>query len=258
MSESMANSMGIGKKTLTNRVYEFIKQGIMYQEFAQFNLGKRLNETEIATLLGVSPTPIREALNMLKSEGLVVGNSYQGSFVIDFSLEDINNIFDIRELLELEVIRKAFSNLKQEDINRLEQILSQYENAYQNMDLKMISEYNNSFHGYLMEKTGNKWLKNILESIREFLILARAPLMKKRKENKEFDKKEAVFEHKEILLALKQKDLQKAESVMKGHINRMRIEMCSFLESKQKNLLLRKEETIDELIIGDVDKKLFL
>ncbi|MFZ7103829.1 MAG: GntR family transcriptional regulator [Peptococcaceae bacterium] len=224
----------IGRKTLSNQVYDYLKQAIIFQEIPQVKIGTKLNESELASLLGVSLTPLREALNMLRKEGFVVGNSFQGSTVINFSLEDIENIFELREILELAVIRQAYKNFGEEDYLYLEQILSEYEQAYYELDFKQISAINQQFHNYLAEKSSNKWLKNTLDSIVEYLILVRAPLMKKRKESKEFDTRRAVTEHKEIVSSLKGKDLKKAEDAMKRHINRLKQEIINFNKENNK------------------------
>ncbi|ATW23472.1 GntR family transcriptional regulator [Candidatus Formimonas warabiya] len=234
------NPPQIGRKTLSDQVYEFLKGAIIFQEIPQTKLGVKLNETELASLLGVSQTPIREALNMLRKEGLVLGNSYQGSTVIDFSIEDIDNIFEMREILEITVIRHAYRKFTKEDYEKLEEILNEYENVYSDLDFREISEVNNRFHNYLVDKSGNKWLKKFLDSINDYLIMVRSPIMKTRKENKGLDNREAIIEHKEILNALKNGDLNQAEMAMKKHINRVKKEICVYLEKRDADMPLKE------------------
>ena len=112
--------------TLTNRVYATLKDRILSRSLAP---GARLKHAELATALGVSITPIREAILELEKDGLVEVVPYRGSVVKDLSPQEVSDVIEVRIALESLAVRRAVDRLTQEDIQKLDRNVRDYEKA---------------------------------------------------------------------------------------------------------------------------------
>ena len=112
---------GVGKKvsTIHQQLVESLRNSILGGEFAP---GRRLRQMEIAERFGVSPVPLREALRALEQEGLVASVPRRGWIVTMLTEEEIQEIYELRELLEQKALREAMARLTDEDVAVLEQI----------------------------------------------------------------------------------------------------------------------------------------
>lgn len=184
----------------------------LYNEIIKNKLtpGTILIETEIADRLGVSRTPVREALRDLELDGLVVNSSGRSSMVSDISPYDVEEIFDIRISLELLALERSINRISDTEINKL---LDSFENEKFNFDWEKNHEADKILHLLIIDKSGNKRLKKILNNLNAQIERFRRIASKsKGRSNLSID------EHIEFLLCLKTRDLEKSKESLKNHL----------------------------------------
>lgn len=116
-------------------------------------------------MLGCSTTPVREAINMLRQEKLIVSTAFHCSSVVSFQEEDIKNLMYVRKSLELAGLRQAFERITEEDVKELERIVENYRQAYERIDVEMVSYHNKIFHNLILQRSQNSILLEMIESI---------------------------------------------------------------------------------------------
>jgi DNA-binding GntR family transcriptional regulator len=173
------------RSTLTNQVYNLLHDAIIEQDNPAFLMGERINEKEIAKMLGCSTTPVREAMNLLQHEGLVMGDNYKSSRVACFTLGDIDNLLGIRNVLEVYALRQAFELIDDDLIAKLENNLTEYTSLYsqgeESFSFSKIDNCNRRFHFMLTEKLGNSVLNDMISSVISRLAVIRAPVVRDRR-----------------------------------------------------------------------------
>jgi DNA-binding GntR family transcriptional regulator len=135
--------------TAQDLVLREIRQAIMTRRLKP---GQRIRQWDLADRLNVSSVPVREALKTLEAEGQVVYEPYRGYRVVDLSVEQLEEIYLARHLLEGEVTRRAVKNLDEQLIRRLEETLSRVEELAAAGDVLAYSEANHEFHFLLFER----------------------------------------------------------------------------------------------------------
>lgn len=174
--------------------------------------GTRLIEQVLADELGVSRIPVREALRMLQTEGLVKTLPRKGAVVTTLSREDLEHLYDIREALEVMAFRLAAVHATAENIKHLESILSEAEQLG-SADHAKVSRLNSDFHDSVFVMTGNPFLSGILEPLggRLRLMIGQS-----------YDHDRQLAEHAELLAALKKQDPDQAAAAALAHIRSSR------------------------------------
>lgn len=220
------------RSSLSRQVYQHLKQAIILQEDPNFKMGEKINESDIAKMYNCSVTPVRESINMLRRDGLIVGDSYQSSSIVSFNAQDVEDIFDVRKFLEVGALRKAFDLITPQDLDQLSQAQDQYRQAYEVFDEYQIIQHNHTFHNTLISRSGNRVLAQQLDSISELVAMARAPIAQKRKaRGASANLFLPVQEHERIYTAIKQKDLPEAELALSAHIDRIKHDSCAYYMS---------------------------
>ena len=215
------------RNSLSRQVYQHLKQAIILQETPEFKMGQRLNEAAIAKMFNCSVTPVRESINMLRRDGLIVGNSYQSSSVVSFTIHDVENIFHVRRYLEVGGLEQAFDQLTVTDIEMLRQSLERYRLAYESFDETGIIEHNRSFHNIILQRANNELLCRMLASITDQVAMVRAPIAKERKEwGTHTELLLPVREHEAVLQAIEAKNLEAAKQALIVHLNRICRDSC--------------------------------
>ena len=158
-------------KTIRNQVYQILKDDICEGRFAP---GQWLQENELAERLCVSRSPIREALRQLASDGLVVEIPNKGVFVKEFTARDIEEIFDLRVLLEDYAISKLQHHLTTADMQQLIDCLNEMERLHAQKNLRAYTDMDSKLHGLLIELCGN----NFSAGQRQLLSFARTIIHK--------------------------------------------------------------------------------
>lgn len=197
--------------SLDKLAYQKIKEAILTFQFLP---GQNLVEGELATQLGISKTPVRDALMRLEKEGLVSRQPYKGTFVSEINNQDMVNIFEIRVVLEGLAVRLATKALTEDDLAEMEVLIERHEAALQEQDYVKASHINAEFHGIILEKCSNQRLREMLHNLDDHLKRYRLLSIV---QGVRVDK--SVPEHRNILALLRSGDPEKAEEGMKEHLN---------------------------------------
>ena len=195
---------------LYEQVAERLRARIYAHELAP---GAWIDEQTIADEFGISRTPMREALKVLASEGLVILKPRRGCYVAEMSERDLDEIFPILALLEGRVAEEATRRLTSVDFSRLENIHAELEKCAAANDADRFFEANQAFHGALQELAGNRWLSQLIDDTRKFLKLTRRDSLRL-----EGRLKQSLAEHREIMAGLKKQDAAAAALAMHNHI----------------------------------------
>jgi DNA-binding GntR family transcriptional regulator len=193
---------------ITQRIRDAILDGT-------YKPGERLVETAIASQLGVSRAPVREALSALEREGMVVNVPRRGYSVIEFTDKDIDEIYSLRLLLEVGGLRRAMSRFTEEDIAEMQSVIDRLgEAAQQKSDPGTIVSLDLSFHEFMCRVADHSRLYSVWNGIRlqtQILIGVTS-----RTHYKYPDQPKKL--HQTILDAIRDRDLQRAESSITDHI----------------------------------------
>jgi Transcriptional regulators len=149
--------------SLSEHVYMTLKRKILKGDLPP---GYRLIVLDIAKTFDVSQAPVREALERLKQEGLIVGRMNKGSAVSEITLKEIRDIYELRQLIEGHALREAMKALNADDIGRLERILANMKLAVDENDSYRLVELDMQFHGYFYLRSGNALFLDIWNSIK--------------------------------------------------------------------------------------------
>ena len=175
-----------------------------------------LREVSIGQELGVSRTPVREALRQLELEGLVTIVPNKGAYVTGITPQDVHDIYKIRSLLEGLCARWATEHITGRQIEELEEIilLSEFHLRKKSAEqAEQVSELDGKFHKVLYEASNSRILEHVLSDFHKYVQMARMMSVgaKDRAER-------SIEEHRDILKAIKDKDPDKAEWLAKQHI----------------------------------------
>jgi DNA-binding GntR family transcriptional regulator len=180
----------------------------------RFNPGERLTEEHLAKSLGVSRTPVREALHKLESEGLIKPLERRGFSVARDSREEMEDLFDIRAALEGYAIRLICGCITDESIDILEDLICKAENALKRKKFDEIFNYNTRFHDVLHGVISHKSrFYNLIADTRKYVL-------RYRKDSLQYlaAARKTIDGHKKILMAIGLKDPDLCERVMREHV----------------------------------------
>lgn len=196
-------------KPLRDVVFENLREAILN---AKLTPGQRLMEVQLAETLGVSRTPIREAIRKLELEGLVVMIPRKGAYVADMSIKDISEVLEIRGSLEGLAAYLASERMTDEDIKNLEKISKE---ITKEKDIDEILKKDVEFHEYIFKSTNNKRLHQLINSLWEQVYRFRVSYIS---DNESIDN--IINEHKLIIEAIKNRDCELAQKYAKQHIEK--------------------------------------
>ena len=177
--------------------------------------GERLNEQKLCDQLGVSRTPLREALRMLSAEGLVKITPNKGAFVTEASIEEIFQMFETMSILEGSCARLATERLFDADLDELEKLHEQLEEAFQAGDMQGYMGVNHDYHLFIQEKAGNQVLSKIVSGLRNVILVHRY-----RQIYTPGRLAESMEEHRRLIEAFRARDGERADRLMRAHLIR--------------------------------------
>jgi DNA-binding GntR family transcriptional regulator len=195
--------------------YRQIRGAILRGEFTS---GHQLVEKELASWLGVSRTPVREALTRLAHQGLVTVGHYRRGYVASFSVQDFQEILRLRSVLEGLAAGTAAKTINAAGIAQLEALQDRMENLYSELGFERYQQHfdrlNAEFHQVIAHAAGSARLTHILEHSLELPALH----LSKYSEDNEHRMARTHWQHREIIAALKTRNSAWAEAQMTAHL----------------------------------------
>jgi len=202
---------------LNNRpLYEDVADRLREQIFSkQLASGSWLDEQSLADQLGISRTPMREAIKVLASEGLVTIKMRRGAYVTEVARTDLEQIFTILSLLEGQAAKETATKATEAELNMLDHLHHRLEKAAADRDIEQFFEINVKFHELIQEIAGNRWMNGVIADLRKVLKLHRKDSLTStgRLQN-------SLVEHREILRSILKRDEVAAELAMRKHLAR--------------------------------------
>lgn len=197
-----------------DKVYQEIKRAIINQELEP---GKPLNERVLAEELGISRTPVREALRLLENEGWVRTEPWKGTYIINLTQEDIEEVFQLRMVLEVMVIEMVVVQIDDDTLAKIDEFYHIQSKLGEEFKAYEFIEFDRNFHMYLAERAGNRRTVQIMKNLNDIMcwIGVKAVQTKKRY-------RQSLDEHEAIIKALKARDAVGAKQAMMHHMNMTR------------------------------------
>ncbi|MDC7289093.1 GntR family transcriptional regulator [Blautia schinkii] len=199
---------------LRDVVFNTLRQAILKGELKP---GERLMEIALAERLGVSRTPIREAMRKLELEGLVVMIPRRGAQVANITEKDLNDVLEVRIALENMAIEKACKRMTDEEMGRLWLAAKEFERTMAEGDLVRLAEADVAFHEIIYQASDNRRLNQVLNNLREQIYRYRVEYLKD-----EDTRNVLVKEHEELTRAIKERDVKRAQEISFEHIENQR------------------------------------
>ncbi|NTV10108.1 MAG: GntR family transcriptional regulator [Zoogloea sp.] len=201
----------IAPLALYQEVAERLRQRIFSHELPP---GTWVDETALAAQYGISRTPLREALKVLASEGLVTLKPRRGCYVTEISESDLDEIYTVLALLEGQCAADAARRASDEDLAELKAIHARLEAAARDSDIDGFFEANQAFHHAVQTIAGNRWAKQVIEDMRKVIKLSRHHSL-----FSEGRLEQSLAEHREIMDSFLAHSPEAAESHMRSHIH---------------------------------------
>ncbi|HHY71581.1 MAG TPA: GntR family transcriptional regulator [Thermoanaerobacterales bacterium] len=211
-------------KPLRDLVFAAIREAILN---GRLKPGERLMEVQLAEEMGVSRTPVREAIRKLELEGLVVMVPRKGAYVAGLTLKDAAEVFEIRSSLEGLAAALAAERITDEEVTSLDRILEAISTAGEKGDIKTIIKKDMEFHQVLFSASRNDRLAQIINNLKEQIDRFRMQSF-----SNPARLKSVLSEHKNILDSIKQGDAENAERLAKEHIYKVEYNVMNILRKQ--------------------------
>lgn len=211
---------------LRDVVFNTLRQGILHGLLPP---GLRLMEIQLAKQLGVSRTPVREALRMLELEGLVNTVPRKGAEVAAITQKDLHDVLDVRCALEELAVDLACQTITQEELNKLHELLDKFRVLTQKGDISGLAECDVEFHDIIIQSTRNNRLIQLLNNLREQMYRYRLEYLKDLSTHQTLLK-----EHLTIAKCLEQRDVAAAKLTIRDHINKQYEDVIHNLKKETK------------------------
>jgi len=220
----MINESMIGV-SLADEIAGRIREKILKGEYG---IGEKINESQVAEELRVSRTPVREAFKQLETEGLMESIPNKGSFALGFTMQDIEDIYSVRAVVEGLAVKWATSRITEEEIMKLQDEYDIMEFYTKKKNSKKVMESNKRFHEIVYNASRSRFLIQILKSYQEYVQQS-----KKVNVYCEDNLKDILGEHLEILKAIKERDEEKAEGKILCHLSNSQIRSKAGMKSSE-------------------------
>jgi DNA-binding GntR family transcriptional regulator len=203
-------------KLINRPLYEDVAERLREQIFShELAPGSWLDEQSLAIAFGISRTPMREAIKVLASEGLVTTKMNKGAYVTEVDRRDLEQIFTVLSLLEGQAAKETAIKASEAQLTQLDNIHHRLEKAAADRDLEQFFEINVKFHELIQEIAGNKWMNGVIDDLRKVLKLQRRDSL-----SRSGRLLSSLVEHREILQAILKRDPLAAEQAMRKHLAR--------------------------------------
>lgn len=209
-----------GRSSRSDDVYVALLEALLAGEFTP---GEQLREGEISAQLGVSKTPVREALSSLRARGLLQASATRGLQVATLDDDTVQWLYEVRALLEPEAMLRAGPHIDQELITQAHRLLADAQRHAEQRDFKALSKANRDFHELLYQRCENTELRRILNEMRDQMQFAAASGWRGISPSWDLEH----VEHLAILTAIENGDIKSAADLSKDHIERAAVRLFS-------------------------------
>lgn len=213
-------------KSLKEQAYDKLKELIIT---GALEPGALQNEKRLAEALGVSRTPVREALLELSQEGMVAFVQGKGVEICKFTIQQIREVFEIRRIIEGYIIKKIAPRLTDLEINEIDKNIRNQEKMLLKTDRPAFIEYDKQFHLYMAARIGNHQIGSILDNLRDQMHL-----MGIRAVEDGSRMKQVIEEHRAIFSGLKEKNPQTAFDALIHHLENTEKIITEKIENQDK------------------------
>lgn len=210
---------------LRDVVFQTLRQAILKGELKP---GERLMEIQLANKLGVSRTPIREAIRKLELEGLVLMVPHKGAEVAQITEKNLRDVLEVRKALEELAVSLACMRMTEEDLQKLRQAQGQFEEVLTSEDITLVAEADVAFHDVIYMATDNQRLIHLLNNLREQMYRYRVEHLKQKMWHSQL-----LEEHKSLVVAMEKKDVKRAMELTCEHIDNQVKNVSSILRNQE-------------------------
>lgn len=201
-------------KPLRDVVFETLRKAIIDGDLKP---GQRLMEVQLAEKLGVSRTPVREAIRKLELEGIVTMVPRKGAYVSEMSLQDIVEVLEVRASLEGLAARMAAKYMSEEDLDRMRNKANAFEKAAQAMERDELIRYDKEMHEIIFESANNHILMNLVDGLSEKVQQFRVTYLTATQ-----NAEDIIKEHRELIAAIVSRDEERARCAAEAHIQQIK------------------------------------
>ena len=209
---------------LRDVVFNTLRQAILRGELKP---GERLMEIQLANKLGVSRTPIREAIRKLELEGLVLMIPRKGAEVAEITEKNMRDVLEVRKALEELAVQLACDKITKEEIEEMKKAAEDFKKILKSKDITEIAEADVRFHDIIYMATDNQKLIQLLNNLREQMYRYRVEYLKEG-ETRDL----LVKEHEELTKAIKERNVEKAKQLSFQHIENQRMAIMRSIEAE--------------------------
>ena len=210
---------------LRDVVFNTLRKAILKGELKP---GERLMEIALAERLGVSRTPVREAMRKLELEGLVVMIPRRGAQVANITEKDLNDVLEVRMALENLSIENACARMTEEQLDELWKAARNFEDTMAEGNLVRLAEADVAFHEIIYQASDNKRLIQVLNNLREQIYRYRVEYLKE-----EETRNLLVKEHEEITQAIRERNVGQARELSYQHLENQRKGIISSIQTEE-------------------------
>ncbi len=198
---------------LRDVAFQTLRKGILHGELKP---GERLMEIQLANRLGVSRTPVREAIRMLELEGLVINTPHRGAQVASITEKDLQDVLEVRKGLEEMSIRLACERITDQQLQELYEASRRFEKqAESDEDIMKLAAADEAFHAIIYKASGNQRLEQLINNLLDQMFRYRIEYLKD-----EANRQSLITEHDELWNSLKNRDYNRSRKFMRQHIER--------------------------------------
>jgi len=210
---------------LRDVVFNTLREAILKGDFTP---GERLMEKQLAERMGVSRTPIREAIRKLELEGLVIMIPRKGAEVARITGKDISDVLEVRATLEALAVKLACKKMSDQELKELEIVNNEFRKAAEEKDVKTLVEKDIEFHDIIFHSSDNDKLIQIINNLREQIYRFRVEYIYKMKS---YDS--LVSEHDEIVNAMIKRKGKDASKIAREHIENQERSVLEFFKANE-------------------------
>lgn len=208
-------NLGAEHENLDHKAYQILKSMIMDRQLLP---GEKIPQEKLAEDLGISRTPLVNALKFLEKEKLVQSIPRRGFFMRTFTKKEMISIFELREVLEGLAARKAAQKITDSQIAQLQKFFRQFTGEKDIEDIRTYAREDRRFHTFLLDIGAKEFLKSMLETYNiisySYQVVAPEGLVR--------HPRETIHEHQAMIEAIAKRDAEAAENLMRLHFQRSR------------------------------------